>query len=180
MKALSETRKGVRTARSLLATAGVFGIASPSHAQLAQTMSTKPDYCAIARPWARPSGELLSPKTASATYHALASRWVIDTSSTLREITRFLASNPTLLASLSNAAQSCPKSGCVCPALPNLAQTTQMGQLLNLSASYRSDADGTAGAMAVFLSRHTWVVAHARDSLARFGSKTQRAALMKR
>jgi len=147
--------------------------------QLAKTVVAGPDGCAIARPWAKPGGELLSPKTASATYQALEQRASVDSTATLRDVSGLLARNPNLLGAMSSAAQSCPKSGCACPKLPSLAQTAQMGQALNLASSYRYDSAGTAAGTAVFLSRHLWLVTRLRDSLARSGTAAQRNSLTK-
>jgi hypothetical protein len=161
----------------LLAAAALALGAASSDAQLSRAVAARPDNCAIARPWAKPTGELLSPKTASATYQALATRWNIDTGSTSRDITTFLIRSPGMLSAMSSAAKACPPSGCACPAPPNLAQTSQIGQTLNLATSYRLDSAGTAAAVAMFVSRHTWIMSHARDSLAR--TEVKRAAITK-
>lgn len=151
--------------------------ADGAHGQLAKKTSARVDNCAIARPWANPGGELLSPKTASATYHALSTHWSIDSAATIRDLTSFLTRTPDLLGAIASAAQACPKTGCVCPRLPNLAQTSQMAQTFNLVTSYRLDPAGTSAATAVFLSQHLWLMARLRDSLARRGTKAQRSAI---
>src|SRR4051794_29088520 len=113
---ISRPHSGGRSMREgtvwLLALASLVGGAARSEAQLSRAIVARPDNCAIARPWAKATGELLSPKTASATYQALSTRWNIDTASTVREITTFLARSPEVLSAISNAANACPRTGC--------------------------------------------------------------------
>jgi hypothetical protein len=117
--------------------------------------------------WTLPSGAIQSPRTASAVFQTLETRWAVDSVAARREITALLADQPALAHALANGVARCPPEGCSCPTPPKIAQTAQTAYSVPLEVSYRVDATGTSVAVALFLSRHYRLLIYLSDSLSR-------------
>ncbi|MGH7616248.1 MAG: hypothetical protein ACREPM_03390 [Gemmatimonadaceae bacterium] len=139
----------------------------------------KLDSCTVIRPWSSAAGDILGPKTASAAYASLETKWAIDSNAARREVTALLSHQPGLAGTLAGAASSCPGKGCVCPVPPKLPQTSQIGESVGLETGYRIDPQGTSAATALFLSKHDWLLRHVYDSLSKVSNKAQLDQLLK-
>jgi len=137
---------------SWLLAATLVGLAS-AMSRTAPGQQPSVQTCPLVQPWTR-SGVILSPRTVSAVFQTLESKWAVDSLGVRRELETFLARRPNLSSTLRSAASRCPQGGCRCPTPPRIAQTAQSVYSVPLDVSYRVDSTGTSAATALFLSRH--------------------------